>query len=63
MGIEPTSEAWEALDKTLEAIDLAALSVRKEGSNWKPDGNWRRTFPNRPVISWTGIFILSRDRR
>src|ERR1700730_7525804 len=26
MGIEPTSEAWEALDKTLKAIDLAALS-------------------------------------
>jgi hypothetical protein len=26
MGIEPTSEAGEALDKTLEAIDLAALS-------------------------------------
>jgi hypothetical protein len=43
MGIEPTSEAWEALDKTLEAIDLEALSVRKEGSNWKLDGNWRRT--------------------
>ena len=26
MGIEPTSEAWEALNKTLKAIDLAALS-------------------------------------
>ena len=25
MGIEPTSEAWEALNKTLKAIDLAAL--------------------------------------
>jgi hypothetical protein len=35
MGIEPTSEAWEALNKTLKAIELAALSFRKEGSNWK----------------------------
>jgi hypothetical protein len=26
MGIEPTSEAWEVLNKTLKAIDLAALS-------------------------------------
>ena len=24
MGIEPTSEAWDALNKTLKAIDLAA---------------------------------------
>jgi hypothetical protein len=39
MGIEPTSEAWEALDKTLEAIDLAALSVPSDGLNWKLDGN------------------------
>ena len=39
MGIEPTSEAWEAVNKTLKAIDLAALSVSKEGSNWKLDGN------------------------
>jgi hypothetical protein len=39
MGIEPTSEAWEALDKTLEAIDLAALSFPTDGPNWKLDGN------------------------
>ncbi len=26
MGIEPTSEAWEALNKTLKAIELAAFS-------------------------------------
>jgi len=57
MGIEPTSEAWEALNKTLKAIDLAALSVRKKGSNWKLDGNWRRTVPGRPVIS-----LLRRDK-
>ena len=27
MGIEPTSEAWEALNKTLTAIDLAARGI------------------------------------
>jgi hypothetical protein len=26
MGIEPTSEAWEARNKTLKALELAALS-------------------------------------
>ena len=31
MGIEPTSEAWEALSKTLNAIDLAALSFASDG--------------------------------
>jgi|SRR5579863_3190538 hypothetical protein len=39
MGIEPTSEAWEALNKTLKAIDLAALSFLSEGlkleTRWK----------------------------
>jgi len=38
MGIEPTSEAWEALTKTLEAIDLAALSCFEKGLSWKTDG-------------------------
>jgi hypothetical protein len=38
MGIEPTSEAWEALDKTLKAIDLAALSCFEKGLSWKRDG-------------------------
>jgi len=41
MGIEPTSEAWEALDKTLKAIELAALSFLRDGLNWKLDGNRR----------------------
>ena len=41
MGIEPTSEAWEALDKTLEATDLAALSFPTDDLNWKLDGNWK----------------------
>ena len=39
MGIEPTSEAWEALHKTLKAIDLAALSFPSDGLNWKLNGN------------------------
>jgi hypothetical protein len=36
MGIEPTSEAWEALDK---AIDLAALSFPSDDLNSKLGGN------------------------
>ena len=39
MGIEPTSEAWEALSITLKAIDLAAFSFPRDGRNWKPNGN------------------------
>ena len=39
MGIEPTSEAWEALNKTLKAIDLAALSLVETRLSWKLDGN------------------------
>jgi hypothetical protein len=39
MGIEPTSEAWEALNKTLKAIDLAALSFPSDDLNWKLGGN------------------------
>jgi|HubBroStandDraft_4_1064222.scaffolds.fasta_scaffold04010_3 hypothetical protein len=42
MGIEPTSDAWEALNKTLEAIDLAALSFPSEGLNWRLDGNGKQ---------------------
>jgi hypothetical protein len=38
MGIEPTSEAWEALNKTLKAIDLAALSFPSDGLSWKMNG-------------------------
>jgi hypothetical protein len=38
-GIEPASKAWEALNKTLKAIDLAALSFPSDGLNWKPNGN------------------------
>ena len=39
MGIEPTSEAWEASNKTLKAIDLAALSFPTDGRSWKLEGN------------------------
>ena len=39
MGIEPTFEDWEALDKTLKAIDLAGLSFPDDSLNWKPDAN------------------------
>jgi hypothetical protein len=39
MGIEPTSEAWEALKKTLKAIDLAALRYLAGVLSWKPEGN------------------------
>jgi hypothetical protein len=38
MGIEPTSEAWEALNKTLKAIELGALSFRATAqleTKWK----------------------------
>ena len=48
MGIEPTSEAWEALDKTLEAIDLAALSFPQDGLSWKLDGNSKSMAPALP---------------
>jgi len=39
MGIEPTSEAWQALIETLKAIDLAALSFPSDSLNWKLNGN------------------------
>ena len=39
MEIEPTSEAWEALDKTVKPIDLAAFSFQVNGLNWKLNGN------------------------
>jgi hypothetical protein len=39
MGIEPTSEAWEAFNKTLKAIDLAALSFPQDALV----GNWMET--------------------
>jgi hypothetical protein len=48
MGIEPTSEAWEALNKTLKAIDLAALSCDQNGLSWKLVGNG--VLPNYQVL-------------
>jgi len=38
MGIEPTSEAWEARNKNLKAIELAALSFPARLLGWKIDG-------------------------
>ena len=39
MGIEPTSEAWEALNKNLKTLELAALSFLRDDLSWKLDGN------------------------
>ena len=39
MGIEPTSEAWEARNKNLKTLELAALSSFGKGLSWKIDGN------------------------
>jgi hypothetical protein len=33
--LELTSEAWEALNKTLKLIELAALSFPSDGLSWK----------------------------
>ncbi len=50
MGIEPTSEAWEARNKKLETPDLAALSrsgpkPKDEPSKTRLYRNWRRRRP------------------
>src|SRR5437667_11045935 len=50
MGIEPTSEAWEARNKKLETPDLAALSrsgpePKDEPRNTRLYRNWRRRRP------------------
>jgi hypothetical protein len=34
MGIEPTSEAWEARNKNLKRLELAAVSIYEPGLNW-----------------------------
>jgi hypothetical protein len=38
MGIEPTSEAWEARNKNLKAPELAALSSFGQALSWKMNG-------------------------
>jgi hypothetical protein len=38
MGIEPTSEAWEARNKNLKTLELAALSRFAIRFNWKMNG-------------------------
>jgi hypothetical protein len=52
MGIEPTSEAWEALNKTLKAIDLAALSFPSDGPNWKLDRNRKQLQIAAPLLPY-----------
>ena len=43
MGIEPTSEAWEAYDITQKHAGLAAFSQVLKALNWKiiENGKWR----------------------
>jgi hypothetical protein len=38
MGIEPTSEAWEARNKNLKTLELAALSRLAKLLSWKMNG-------------------------
>jgi hypothetical protein len=38
MGIEPTSEAWEASNKNLKTLELAALSDFRMLLKWKIAG-------------------------
>jgi hypothetical protein len=42
MGIEPTSEAWEAYDITQKHAGLAAFSQFSERLNWKIMENGKR---------------------
>jgi len=34
VGIEPTSEAWEARNKNLKTLELAAVSSLQKALNW-----------------------------
>jgi hypothetical protein len=38
MGFEPTSEAWEASNTDLKALELAALSDFRTLPKWKTNG-------------------------
>ena len=38
MGTEPRSEAWEARNKNLKTLELAALSRFAMPLNWKMNG-------------------------
>src|SRR6266487_2737584 len=62
MGIEPTSEAWEARNKKLETPDLAALSrsgpkPKDEPSKTRLYRNWRRRRPRGTRLT-TGVFFF-----
>jgi len=47
MGIEPTPEAWEARNKNLETLELAAFSTFRTSFNWKVNKkpNFGRHYP------------------
>jgi hypothetical protein len=56
-GNRTHTEAWEARNKTLKAIDLAALSFPSDGLNWKLDGNRK---PDRlPSLVGAGFFLVA----
>ena len=40
MGIEPTSEAWEARGKNLKTLESAAIKAFFSSLKWKIDGKW-----------------------
>jgi len=70
-GIEPVSKAWEALYKTLKAIDRAALGFPSDALNWKLEMEteavsdcWDAVRPLTPstedkmrAVLWRGGFI------
>jgi len=62
MGIEPTSEAWEAYDITQKRAGLAAFSQSSERLNWKIMENGKQSAAN-PTKPWTPYSDVTRSRR
>ena len=56
MGIEPTSEAWEACNITQKHAGLAAFSQFSEPLNWKimENGKWK-TNKTRKTPDWADL--------
>jgi hypothetical protein len=52
MGIEPTSEAWEASNNNLKALELAALSESDHGLNRKTNGKRKVELPLAGLLCW-----------
>jgi hypothetical protein len=67
MGIEPTSEAWEARNKNLKTLELAALSDFGKCLNWKMNGKRDGTFSETEAVRSSpqrkSIFLGARIRR